>query len=409
MGWWRENGDLLGDGPADRVSEFLSDAAETGPLTLDSVLAALDQALRRNPAHFVTDPKTVEGLLAAYPSEGPAVWQAPDVAAALVEACQDTLERIAVDFLDNALETLPTCAELLSTFRFVLAPRLPGEVAAPAGFDLRRISYAPGQRALVTDIDLACLEHVLADFGMTRDPDGVPQGDPPEFASWTRHPDLSLEVDWHAPPDGPSHVEIRGDEAPRLTAALIETCKAVAMSDPEEALTELLTVPQREAPAHAPAAEARWAALALAVAGEGVFDDLPARALVSAGLADSDWRTRFVALWAVGHHRMPGLAARAEAAALPKVGYPGLSQDDRRVLLALRALAAARSADRSDTIKPGVDPDFIACIEALIDEPPQIPRTRAEALTLALLRRPFPRGATPPAVQWADWMSAPAS
>ncbi|MDJ0628985.1 MAG: hypothetical protein QNJ44_12055 [Rhodobacter sp.] len=253
------------------------------------------------------------------------------------------------------------------------------------------------------------LAGLLPFLGLSRDADAIAQGAVPGFASWTRQPDLSLEADWRASPGHEAYLEIRGTGAGRLAAFLAEELGGRLRPGPEEALTELLTVPPREVPAHGPAAEARWAALAVAVAGEGVFDDLPARALVSAGLADSDWRVRVVALWAVGHHRMPGLAAKAEVAVLPKPGYPGLSQDDRRVLLALRVLAAARSASQSNAIKPGADPDFVARIEALLDDPPQLPGTRDEALILAILRRPFQQGAALPDPRWAEWASAPTS
>jgi hypothetical protein len=408
MGWWRERtGDLIGDAPADRVSGFLSRAGEEGPLALDTVLGAIDRALRRNPPYFVADPESVDGQLAAHPASGPALWQTSEPPGSLVEGCHDALEEIAVDYLDNSLETLPTCAELLATFRFVLAPLVPGTVTAPPEFELRRIAYETGDRRLVTGVPLSCLEVILADFGLSRDPDALPQRDPPEFASWTRHPDLSLEVDWHAQSQEPAYVEIRGIEAPRLASMLAGACGGTVARDPEEALTELLTVPQRAAPADAGAAEARWEMLCVAVAGEGVFDDLPGRALVSAGLADSDWRVRMVALWAVGHHRMGGLAAKAEAAALPKSGYEGLSQDDRRVLLALRDLAAARSAGRGDPVKPGANVGFVARIAALLDRVPRIPDNRAEALVMALLRRPAPKDAPPVPSAWKRWMATP--
>jgi hypothetical protein len=254
------------------------------------------------------------------------------------------------------------------------------------------------------------LAGLLPLLGLARDTDAVAQGALPEFASWTRHPDLSLEADWHAPPGQEAYLEIRGRGAGRLAAFLAEALGGTPRLGPEAALTELLTVPQRAAPADSGAAEARWEMLcvAVAVAGEGVFDDLPGRALVSAALADSDWRVRMVALWAVGHHRMGGLAAKAEAAALPAPGYEGLSQDDRRVLLALRDLAAARSAGRADPVKPGANAGFVARVAALIDRVPRMPNNRAEALVMALLRRPAPKGAPLVPSAWKRWM-APSS
>ena len=225
----------------------------------------------------------------------------------------------------------------------------------------------------------------------------------------TRHPDLSLEVDWHAPEQSADYAEIRGREAPRLAVELATACGGTLAPDPEDALTDLLTVPPRARPANAASAEARWETLAAVVASEGVLDDLAARALVSAGLADSDWRVRMVALWAVGHHRMAGLAAKAEAAALPDVSYKGLPQDDRRVLLALRDVAAGRSAGRPDPVKAGADPAFVRRVAALVDTVPLWAGSRDEALVRVLLRRPAPQDGprVPPA--WKHWMSRPGS
>ena len=184
MGWWRENGELIGDGPADRLSDFLRDVGKGRAPALKSVLAALDRALRRNPPQFVRDPEAVGGLIAAYPPDGPLLWQAREVPGELVERCHGALEEIAVDYLDNSLETLPTVAELLATFRFVLRPLVPAKVSAPPGFALVRIAYAHGERRLVTGVGLACLDRFLAGYGLTRDRDAVPQKDPAKFASW---------------------------------------------------------------------------------------------------------------------------------------------------------------------------------------------------------------------------------
>jgi hypothetical protein len=188
---------------------------------------------------------------------------------------------------------------------------------------------------------------------------------------------------------------------------LVGACGGTVAPDPEESLTELLAVPRRAVPASAAAAEARWEMLCVAVAGEGVFDDLSGRALVSAGLADSDWRVRMVALWAVGHHRRSGLAAKAAGAALPRLGYEGLSQDDRRVLLALRDLAAARSAGRPDLVKPGADAGFVTRVASLIDAVPARAGSRAEALVKALPRRRVSDGDAQVPSAWKAWRGAP--
>ncbi|RKF14879.1 hypothetical protein D6850_08385 [Roseovarius spongiae] len=254
--------------------------------------------------------------------------------------------------------------------------------------------------------DFARVDRLLGLLGLTRDGETATHDAPPGFASWTRQPDHSLEVDWRAAEDAPPHLEIRGPAAGRLARFFAQGIGGAVRPGPEQALADLLTVPRRATVANPSAAQARWEMLCAAVAGEGVFGDPAGRALVTAGLADSDWRVRMVALWAVGHHRVQGLAARAEAAALPKPGFRGLSQDDRRVLLALRDLAASRSAGRDDIARPGANAGFVARIAALIDAVPDTAQSRADALIRALLRKPLAPGQTPAPSAWKRWMAA---
>jgi hypothetical protein len=247
---------------------------------------------------------------------------------------------------------------------------------------------------------------LLGLVGLARDPDAVPQGDPPEFASWTRSPGPSLEVDWHARSGEPARLEIRGAGSGRLASLIAETLGGKVAGDPETALAELLTVPPRAAPASAPAAQARWEILCATVRDEHALDEIGGRALVRAGLADSDWRVRMSALWAVGHFRLRGAAREAEAAALPKSGFPGLSQDDRRVLLAMRDLAAARSAGRPDTAKKGANAGFVNRIAGLLDRLPERPGDRAERLLAALLRRGAEGDQSRIPSAWKQWLAA---
>jgi len=251
---------------------------------------------------------------------------------------------------------------------------------------------------------LACLKRIARDFGLTQDRDAVAQSDPPAFASWTRHPDLGLEVDWHADAAGVPHVEIRGHGAPRLAYALQAACGGRIAQDPEAALTELLTVPPRVVPANPSAAQLRWESFCVAITSEGLVDDMAARALISASLADSDWRVRMAAVWAVGHHRMPGLAKKAQAATLPELDFAGLSRDDRRVLLCLRDLATARSAGGQGPLKKGADAAFVDQVRALMDDLPGSSDTRAGALLCAILRQPAPKGGARAPSAWRRWM-----
>jgi len=283
---------------------------------------------------------------------------------------------------------------------YVLEPRLP---LPPA---LRTRGWSDEQSALVAvpAPSFARIDALMPLLGLTRDPDAVAQDDLPALASWTRHPGLSLEADWHAADEVPPYLEIRGAGAGRLAALLADIGTGRVAPDPQDALTELLTVPRRAEPANSEMADARWEILCATLADRRSLEQMGGRALVSAGLADSDWRVRMAALWAVGHGRVPGLAAKAEAAALPKSAYSGLSQDDRRVLLAMRDLAAARSAGRADSAKPSANAGFLAKIAALLDALPNEPADRAELLLAALLRRPgIDRSLVPPA--WKGWLN----
>ena len=73
------------------------------------------------------------------------------------------------------------------------------------------------------------------------------------------------------------------------------------------------------------------------------------------------------------------------------------------MLLALRDLAAARSAGQPDAVKPGANQGFVARIAALVDSVPATADTRAKALIRALLRQPLPEDSV--AMAWKLWMT----
>ena len=249
----------------------------------------------------------------------------------------------------------------------------------------------------------APLARLLPTLGLARDGAAGNGRDVPALASWTRQPDLLVELDWCAREGEPPYLELRGTLAGRMGAFLARALGGQLRQGPEAALADLLTVPPRSEPAHRASAEARWAMICDTVLHSGLRDDTSARALLAASLKDSDWRVRMAALWGIGHHRIQGLSALAEASALPKTGFRGLSQDDRRVLLALRDLVAGRSAGLPDRGKPGANAGFVAEVAGHLDTPPRADASRGAALISALLQRPAPSRAPPMPSAWAQW------
>ena len=404
MGWWHDkNGNLLGDAPIDRAGDWLDKLEAGGAVPLSSVLAAIDRALRRNASHFLVDPTSVAGRLGAYPKAGRADWQADDVDEDWVESCHEILDRIAIDYLDNGEETLPKCAELLQSFTFVVAPRIPERLLTHPDFDLQAIEYASSEKAMVKNVRLEDLEPVLERFDVQRDADRQPQQSSEAFVSWTRQPELSLEVDWTKNRDGSTFVEIRGLEARRLSKALEAANPQTKVINPEAALANLLTVPPADKVANPDAANARWHSLCAVLAADPDPAETAFRALVTAGLSDTDWRVRMTAVWAAGHHRMPDLPGKIEAAKPPDIVTEGITSEDRRVFLALKALSAARSAGVPFHAKPSADASFVDEVERSLDTAPTSNQDGPAGLIGTLLRRfsEADGSNTPP--RWSHW------
>ncbi|MGJ8589615.1 MAG: hypothetical protein ACSHXW_15810 [Yoonia sp.] len=284
---------------------------------------------------------------------------------------------------------------------YVLAP----SVSLPAR--LREEGWDDG-----TECTLRCdpshfagLARMLPLLGMVRDLHGTTQEALPAQASWTRQPDLSLEADWSQDQPDRAVFEIRGKGAVRLGAWLSGQLGARRLPGKDDALTDLLSVPLGTVPLNATTAALRWMALCEVAKGEWPDDaDLPARALVRAGLRDTDWRVRMTAVWIVGHHKLAGLARETEAARLPEIGNTELRQQDRRTLLAMRALAAARSAGQRLAAKAASDPAFLNRLSDLLDTPPNAGGDDAAALLTALLQRDLAASERELPRQWRNWI-----
>ncbi len=262
---------------------------------------------------------------------------------------------------------------------------------------LRAAGWTDADEARVTLADDGRrLDRLLPLLGLAPDRAGP---DDPALASWTRRPDLSLEVDRHRA-GGLFVLDLRGAGAGRLAAFLQSAGLGAAGPGAEAGLADLLTVPPAAGPASAVTADARWQTLTAALAADTDLTHGAGRALVAAALRDTDWRTRMAALWAIGNQRIPGLAAEAETAPLPPPAFPGLSADDRRILLALRDLAAHRSAGLPDGLKKPTGAGVLARIARLLDAAPADMSDRASGLVATLLRRAT-TAPIPPA--WTDW------
>lgn len=283
---------------------------------------------------------------------------------------------------------------------YVLAP---GLALPPALGSAGWSDAAAGTAILGRPGDFGKVEQMAALLGLTRDPDAIAQtSSPPEFASWTRHPDFGLELDWHAPQAQTPWVEIRGEGAGRLAAVLAEAGAGHIAPSPDEALTDLLTV-AHGASASTGDGELRWTMLAALLANPAAAQRNLVASLIAAGLRDPDWRVRMAALWGVGALRLTELAGETQAVKLPPVEFVGLGGEDRHTLLALRELAQLR-AEKKPIVSDKKDRKaiFLAEIDVLFDAFASRPRSRSEALLMALLRRTELTGDLVPRA-WKSW------
>jgi hypothetical protein len=126
MGWWtRDNGDIIGDLPVDRILQAMRAIAErsTGKPTLPAMLSIAAAAIARRPDALVSDPanvpkSSVARVLLHDGKRFDGDRSPPDTEA--VNTLWDQFEHIAADYLSTELKRRPTLSELLASLAFVL-------------------------------------------------------------------------------------------------------------------------------------------------------------------------------------------------------------------------------------------------------------------------------------------------
>ncbi|WP_157217422.1 hypothetical protein [Flavisphingomonas formosensis] len=279
------------------------------------------------------------------------------------------------------------------------------EVALPPALAERGWSETEDALVVLPSSSLFVRVDGLAGYlGLLRDADAVRQDEAkPAFASWTEARPGGFEMDWHDK-DGDIWLELRGEDAGVRAGALAAALGGRVGGDPADALADLLTVSPR-----AGDGASRWVILREAVRAAVPENDVAVRALVAAGLADPDWRVRMTAVLAVGRLGLRALAGWAMAAAVPAAGQDGLSQEDRRMLLALRQAAhdrAAGIAPGGSSPDPAIAAKRRAFQERLQERLARLPASaedRADALLLALLGGREAVGKGVPGA-WSAWL-----
>lgn len=247
-------------------------------------------------------------------------------------------------FFDTGLAADPEAALLM------LYPHLRG---APLPPELRSRGWEQGEGPVVVPVPAALdrIDLLVEVSGLVRDPDRGKAPHGTMFASWSGAAGDRREVDYQAE-DGDARIEVRGPDAGALAGSLAGGLGSRIAPAPEAALADLLTPPPGP-PASATGA-IRWETLRAAIAAAVPETAGLTRALVAAGLRDSDWRVRMTAVLGTGRLGLADLGEAAFAAPVPEAGTSGLGQEERRALLALRHAARnlALRLDPADSL-PG--------------------------------------------------------
>jgi hypothetical protein len=166
------------------------------------------------------------------------------------------------------------------------------------------------------------------------------------------------------------------DRAPRLDE-ILETIALVARGHVVDTAGRPLELERIRARAGADrltetVAPFAWAAMKALVTSRDPIGSA-VEAVVAHTLADSDWRARMTALLVVGRLRLGSLARRAASVEVPPESE-GVRDVDRRALLALRDVAAARAAGAELERPLHPDPDlaerrgaFVAEVQAAVE------------------------------------------
>jgi hypothetical protein len=147
MGWWEgENeGDVIGDGPADTLSLAFKEInrLQGRTLTLNDALASVLQALQLNPRALVEDPDPPVTALKAELNDGQTVVSTATPASKdnrPIKVLHQALVDIVTEYQDMEDHRKPRLREILETMAFILGPDDQDFVVTPNGSGVRRIT-----------------------------------------------------------------------------------------------------------------------------------------------------------------------------------------------------------------------------------------------------------------------------
>ncbi|MBW9114631.1 hypothetical protein JNB88_13345 [Rhizobium cauense] len=181
----------------------------------------------------------------------------------------------------------------------------------------------------------------IEEQGLVRDPDRgsveVDASGRPSFASWSGGEGDDLEIDFHSK-DNVSWLALRGERVAGVAETLASRLGAIDVGSVEDAFVAAMERPRRSGTSTR-GNSSGWHILQTAVACYSDANSTLVRSLIRAGLSDPDWRVRMTAMLAIGRLGLADLAPLAMKAEVPQVGRKAVSQQDRRLLMALRQAA----------------------------------------------------------------------
>ena len=150
MGWWAtgNNDDIIGDGPADIMTDALIDVVSrygrSPVLTLQELLDVLVAALRHNPESIVSDADNVTKIqvIAEVEKEpgrlSSSASPAPDED--LLRLFYNAFEKIADEYQESGFNRKPRISELMATVNFVLGYRAESYKSITDDIPIKKIS-----------------------------------------------------------------------------------------------------------------------------------------------------------------------------------------------------------------------------------------------------------------------------
>jgi hypothetical protein len=245
-------------------------------------------------------------------------------------------------------------------------------------------------------VDFATVEAAIERQGLVRDPDrGSVRPDAagmPSFASWSGAEGDGREVDFHRN-DDLAWLALRGEGADELAETLASEIGARHAGTVENGLATIMTRPRWSRASSRDNARG-WHMLQAAITSYNEANSTLVRALIHASLSDPDWRMRMTAMLAIGRLHLADLAQLAMKTEVPQAGKAGVSQKDRRLLLALRQAAhdvglglppSSGPGDGKDEAVAALRRSFQAELHHLLSGDPRGGHSVAAALVTKLL------------------------